>query len=333
MKNNQDNTLYVMIDETQFCNRDYLSYGADFFFDKKNEKKVLIFQNSNNKKKQSQNLFSDENIQKIIDTGNNKNFDKIKIFDYSHAASPELLEISEKKTSPGITKEDIKDKNITGWIRQEHPIEHRTKIIKQLLNKYKNVKTIEIHSTACFCSYRQKSDNGNEINYIYELQKILKDNNSNVNIILKLSPIQDECTSVCTVIDTKTNKEEPYIIYGLNRIYKKNDFPYLIQPDVHISKNNIDIKYNKFVKDEYLSSFIKMDDHIHYYCGAKPLEKNYKPKEEDEGLYLNKHWINDMDREDTKNNKASSRYIQMKNTLSIQNTASTCPCDCNCFDI
>ena len=331
MKNDQDNTLYAMIDEIQFCNRNFTSYGANFFFDKKNEEKVLIFQNSNNKN--TPEYFSDVNIQKILNIRNNKNFDKIKIFDYSHAATPELLEINKKKTSPRITKEDIKDKNITGWIRQEHPIEHRTTIIKQLLNKYKNVKTIEIHSTACFCSYRQKSDNGNEINYIYELQKILKDNNSNVNIILKLSPIQDECTSVCTVIDKKTNKKEPCIIYGLNRMYKKNDFPYLIQPDVHISKNNIDIKYNKFVKDEYFSSFIKMGDYIHYYCGAEPLEENYKPKEEDEGLYLNKNWINDINREDTKNNKASSRYMPMKNTFSIQNTTSTCPCDCNCFDI
>ena len=348
MDGNDNNTLYVVIDEKHCVLGN--SYGGKFFLSSQNKDRVLLFQgNKYGRDKQLNALvnFNDQDIQdKIKQANHNNTYETIKIFDISHASTPELKNMlankqdlkhnfhAETKHRTCITKEDIKNKNITGWINQEHPIENRVKIISQLLNRYTNDKNIEIHSTACFGSYRQKTTNGTEINYVTELQNILKKHNSNARIILKLSPIQDETTSIDVVGEKRSDQSiiyQPYIIYGLNMMYKQDDFPYLIQPDVHILKDDIDIKYNQFMKDEYYSSYIAMGDNVHYFCDYKPNKKDYKPNAIDKGLYLKNDWIFSKFKKGStiakiNNDKAINIHID-----NYENNVRKNICPCNCF--
>ena len=294
MDGNDNNTLYVLIDENKCCGQSgttvgEANYGADFFLNQNNQNKVLLFQGEKyDDLTQPNNIvkFTEENISKKIATAIQQNNNKanqvntVLIFDLSHADNTQLDEkctidpFEEIKKGNQISLDMIKDQNLTGTIRNKHPIQNRINIIQQLLNKYPNVKNIEIHSTACWGSHKQIGDDKVEKNYITELRTMLQNINSDVQITLKLSPMQDNGTNIAT-----DENGEPHILYGLDCRYKQDEFEYLIQPDIHISKDKINITYNKFIKDEKRDH--STGDQVNYFCKLAPEQSNYKPIESD----------------------------------------------------
>ena len=261
MEGNDNNILYVLIDENKCCRQfsedvGEANYGADFFLNQNNKNKVLLFQGEKHDDlTQPNNIvkFTEENISKKIATAIQQNNNKanqvntVLIFDLSHADNTQLDEKCTidpfKKIKDPISLDMIKDQDLTGTIRNKHPIQNRINIIRQLLDKYPNVKNIEIHSTACWGSHKQIDNDNVEKNYITELRTMLQNINSDVQITLKLSPMQDNGTNIATDENGK-----PHILYGLDCRYKPDEFKYLIQPDVHISKDKINITYKNSQK-------------------------------------------------------------------------------------
>ncbi|MBQ7551975.1 MAG: hypothetical protein IJT15_00810 [Rickettsiales bacterium] len=289
MEDNDNNILYVLIDENKCCGQfgetvGEANYGADFFLNQNNQNKVLLFQGERFDDCTNPNLvvdFSGEKISNIIgqQTHDHDGIKTIQLFDLSHADNAQLDKTCTINPFGGIKENPIsldmiKDQNLTGTIRNKHPIQNRINIIQQLLNKYPNVKNIEIHSTACWGSHKQIGDNKVEKNYITELRTMLQNINSDVQITLKLSPMQDNGTNIATDENGK-----PHILYGLDYRYKQDEFKYLIQPDIHISKDKINITYNKFTKDETRN--YNNEDQVNYFCKLAPEQSNYKPMDSD----------------------------------------------------
>lgn len=297
MESNDNDTLYLLIDEKHCCKENdyWATWGTNFFHNKQNN--VLLFQGEkkDTAKITPPTIFDEQQICLSIKE-QNFNGSTIKIFDLSHASSKfvkknQKHKQSVKKTQSGITQ------SFDGLISPNHPIQNRINIIKQLINNNNKLKQIEIHSTACYGSYKQENDNGNKIDYIYELKQLLQSLNSNVEITLKLSPVQDDGTGIEIGKDGK-----PHIKYGLCDIYDTNDFSYLIQPDIVITKNDVQIKYNKFTQSEEMGG---MGDGVSFFMNLLPDEINYQPVKDD--IYLRKDFL------PTKNGKPVNSKIYEKN--------------------